>query len=114
MQSDFVLLQKCTDMIEYGYTVIRQFPKSERHVLSAEIRQSMLQLQRLIIVCGKRHHKKTTLTELDTELEVLRAQVRLAQTLTFLPFRQYELWSVKLHELGCMIGAWIKTERSRH
>ena len=27
MQSDFVLLQKCTDMIEYGYTVIRQFPK---------------------------------------------------------------------------------------
>ena len=84
MQSDFVLLQKCTDMIEYGYTVIRQFPKSERHVLSAEIRQSMLQLQRLIIVCGKKHHKKTTLSELDTELEVLRAQVWLSPSASIL------------------------------
>ncbi len=114
MQSEYVLLQKCNDMIAYGYTALRQFPKSERHVLCAEIRASMLMIQRLIIVVGKKYHKKTTLTELDTELEVLRCQLRLAQTLTYLPFRQYELWSRFLYEMGCMIGTWIQNERRRH
>ena len=109
--SEYVLLQKCTDMIAYGYVALRNFPKSERHVLSAEIRHSMLQLQRLIIVCGKKYHRKTTLNELDTELEVLRCQLRLAQTLKYLPFRQYELWSRHLHEIGCIIGSWKKKER---
>lgn len=29
------------EMIKYGYAALRNFPKSEKHVLSAEIRQSM-------------------------------------------------------------------------
>lgn len=41
-------------MIKYGYAALRQFPKSEKHVLSAEIRQSMFSLLRLIIVCNHR------------------------------------------------------------
>ena len=86
MQSDFVLLQKCSDMIEYGYTVIRQFPKSERHVLSTEIRQSMLTLQRLIIVCGKKYHKKTTLTIPRTDNdETMQALHSYIQELAELP-----------------------------
>lgn len=77
--SDLLIRQKVEAMIEYGHCALRQFPKSERHVLSAEIRGSMWALLRLVIVCNKRHHKKTTLQELDAELDLLRAQVRLAR-----------------------------------
>ena len=103
--------QKVEQMIEYGYVAVRHFPKSERHVLSAELRGSMWRLLRLVVVCGKRYHKKTTLTELDTELELLRRKVRLAKDLKFLPFRQYEIWSRQLDEIGRMIGGWIKNAR---
>ena len=91
-------------MIAYGYIALRNFPKSERHVLSAEIRHSMLQLQRLIIVCGKKYHKKTTLTELDTELEVLRCQIRLAQTLKYLPFQHRKISICTIHK---KLQSWI-------
>jgi hypothetical protein len=90
--SDLLIRQKVEAMIEYGHCALRQFPKSERHVLSAEIRGSMWALLRLVIVCNKRHHKKTTLQELDAELDLLRAQVRLAQQLGWLDFLGYHIW----------------------
>lgn len=67
--TDLLIRQKCEAMIEYGYVALRQFPKAERHVLAAEMRGSMWALLRLIVVCHKRYHKKTTLQELDTELD---------------------------------------------
>ncbi|MFM9587200.1 four helix bundle protein, partial [Streptomyces caniscabiei] len=72
-----IIEEKCREMMMYGYQAIKQFPKHERHVLGAEIRLSMLQLQRLIITEFKRYHKKTTLTDLDIELAILKRRVRL-------------------------------------
>lgn len=65
--TDLLIRQKCESMIKYGYVALRQFPKFERHVLAAELRTSMWALLRLIVVCNKRHHKKTTLQDLDAE-----------------------------------------------
>jgi four helix bundle protein len=99
-------------MIEYGYVALRQFPKFERHVLAAEIRVSMLALLRLIVVCNKRYHKKTTLQELDAELDLLRCQVRLAKSLGYLDFKKYETWAKHNDEIGRMLGGWIKSMAS--
>ena len=38
---DLLIRQKVEGLIEYGHAALRQFPKSERHVLAAEIRQSV-------------------------------------------------------------------------
>ena len=95
-------------MIEYGYTALRQYPKSERYTLAADIKQSMYELLKLIIRANKRYFKKTTLQDIDIELENLRYLVRLSNGLGFLPFKQYENWSRKLDELGKMLGGWIK------
>lgn len=69
---DLLIRQKVEAMIEYGHVAVRQFPKMERHVLGAEIRHTMWALLRLVVVCNKRYHKKTTLQELDAELDLLR------------------------------------------
>lgn len=98
-------------MIAYGYVALRQFPKSERHVLSQEIRQSLWRLLRLIVVCNRRYYKKTTLQDLDAELDLLRSQVRMAQSLGYLPFKKYEVWSRLLDEIGRMVGGWMKSVR---
>ncbi len=106
---DLKIRLRCEDMIRYGYVALRQFPKSERHVLSAEIRSCMWRLLRLIVVCNRRYFKKTTLQELDAELDLLRSQVRLAKELGYLPFKKYEVWSRHLDELGRMVGGWIRS-----
>ncbi|MHC8516973.1 diversity-generating retroelement protein Avd [Sporosarcina sp. ITBMC105] len=110
---DLKILQKTYDMIEYGYSALRQFPKSERHTLAAEIKRSMYELLRLIIRANKKYFKKTTLQDIDIELDNLRHLIRLAQGLGFLPFRKYETWSKLLNEIGKMLGGWIKSTSSK-
>ena len=110
---DLKIRRKCEDMIAYGYVVLRQFPKAERHVLSQEIRNTMWNLLRLIIICNKRYFKKTTMQDLDAELDLLRSQVRMAQKLGYLSFKSYEVWSRHLDEIGRMIGGWFKSLQER-
>lgn len=57
-QEDLQIRLKVEEMIQYGYAALRQFPKSEKHVLSAEIRQCMFRLLRLVIICNRRYHKR--------------------------------------------------------
>lgn len=110
-KEDLKILQKCYDMIEYGYIALRQFPKSERHTLAAEIKRSMYDLLRLIIRANKRYFKKTTLQDIDIEIDNLRYLIRLANALGFLPFKQFENWSRNLNEIGKMLGGWIKSAK---
>ncbi len=67
--------QKIEDMITYAYIVLAQFPKSEKHTLAAEIKRSMFRLLELVIACNKKYFKKTTMQELDVELDMLRSSV---------------------------------------
>lgn len=109
MMEDLKIRQRCETMIAYGYAALRQFPKGERHVLSAEIRSTMWRLLRLIVVCNRRYFKKTTLQEVDAELDLLRSQVRIAKELGFLPFRKYEIWTRQADEVGRMLGGRIRS-----
>lgn len=106
---DLLIRQKCEAMIVYGHVAIRQFPKMERHVLGAEIRTTMWQILRLIVVCNKRYHKKTTLQDLDAEIDLLRSQVRMAKNLGHFDFKKYENWARLNDEIGRMVGGWVKS-----
>ena len=109
VKNDLLIRQRCEAMIEYGHTAIKQFPKMERHVLGAEIRHTMWSILRLIVICNRRYHKKTTLQDLDAELDLLRVQVRLAANLGYLDFRRYEHWAKLNDEIGRMVGGWVKS-----
>ncbi|MCO7643736.1 diversity-generating retroelement protein Avd [Pseudomonas sp. S 311-6] len=104
---DLKIKLRVEEMILWAYGPMRNFPKSERHVLSAEIRQSMYRLLRLVIVVNRRYHKKTTMQDLDAELDLIRSLVKLSLDLGMLPLRQYELWAKHLAEIGRMVGGWM-------
>lgn len=106
---DLKIREKCEEMIGYGYVALRQFPKHERHVLAAEIREGMWSALRQIIIVNKRYHKKTTMQQLDAQVDVLRSQIRVARDLQYLDFKKYEVWSRHLDEVGRMIGGWFKS-----
>lgn len=105
--------QKTYDMIEYGYVALKQFPRSEKHTFVAEIKETMMTILRLIVSTNKKYYKKTTMRELDTELEMLRTYIRLAKDLEFLPFKKYEIWSKKVNEIGKLIGGWLKSIKKK-
>ena len=112
----FILREKIGDMIKYGKQAVTHFPNRERESADA-IRASMLKMYRLAIELEKKYYKKTTLQELDIELEVLRHFIRMAQDKTYydittapsLSFKKYEYWSKLLDEIGRLIGGYMKT-----
>jgi len=112
MAEDLIILQKMQDMIEYGYIALRQFPRSEKYALAADIKLCMDKALERVIEAQKKYYKKTTLQELDVELAKLKVYLRLAHRLKFLPPKKYEIWAGMLVELGKMLGGWLKTVRS--
>lgn len=111
--SDLIVQKKIEDMIGYGYIALRNYPKSERYGIATDTKQSMYKLLELTVRANKRYHKKTTLQDLDVELEFLRFLTRLAMELGFLPFKQYEVWNRSLSEIGRLIGGWIKSQKEK-
>ena len=110
-QEDLQVRLKVEEMMHYGYGALRHFPKAEKHVLSAEIRQCMFRILRLVIICNRRYYKKTTMQDLDSELDLLRSLVRFAMEREFLDFRKYEVLSRHTDEVGRYIGRWMQWMR---
>lgn len=105
----FKILEKIFDMIGYAYPALAQFPKSEKFGLVADIKRILDQMLELTIEAQKKYYKKTTLQELDVCVAKLKAYLRLAFNLRFLPMRKYEIWSGMVVEIGKMLGGWLKT-----
>lgn len=114
-QEDFKTKNKVYELLKYAGPQLEQFPKSQR-VLANDIRSTMLQILRLVVTLENKHYKKTTLGELDNEVDVLRHLVRLAADPEYmrdkkpcLPMKKYEQMSRKINEIGCMIGGYYKS-----
>ncbi len=86
-------------MIEYGTIALRQFPRYEKFVLAAMIRQQMYEVLKMIVETNKRTYRKTALTELDIAHETLRHLVDLSyRRLKYLDHKKYILWMEKIKE----------------
>lgn len=105
------LLTKLEELNLYSHKTVLLFPKVERHVLAEDIRKTLATLIRLTITSAKRYYKKTTLQDMDVELEVLRVQIRMARNLEYINDHKYEVWSGHVSEVGRMLGGWLKNVR---
>lgn len=103
------LQAKLEELEAYTHTALQQYPRIERHLLCADIRSTVSAIQRLTVVAWKRYHKKTTLQELDIEIEVLRQWLRKSLRLKYITPHRYEVWARHVNEIGRMVGGWIKS-----
>lgn len=117
---DFTLLAKLEDFDVYTHNVCQKFQKSERHVLSASIRDNVEELICLVIEAAKtqleerrkkRPPAKTLelLKRTDIRLEYLKMQIRKAHSLKQTDTRSYEAWAGMARELGGLLGGWLKS-----
>lgn len=113
---EFRMKNKAYEIICYGNIALKDFPRYERYALAADIRKTMYTILRLVIMLENKNYKKTTLGELDTEVDVLRHLIRLAADKEMYPnkkpclsFRKYENWAKLINQLGGMIGNYKKS-----
>lgn len=112
---DFKTKNKVYELLLYLGPELEQFPRAQRR-LAEDIRATALQILRLVVTLENKHYKKTTLGDLDNEVDVLRHLVRLAADPQYtrnkkpcLSLRKYEIISRKVNEIGRMIGGYYKS-----
>jgi hypothetical protein len=106
---DLLILTKIEELDTYSHIVMIQFPKIERHVLCAQIRGTLTEIIKLTVRAGKKYYKKTTLENLDIEIEYLRSLIRKVHRLKYINTKRYEVWIRHVNEIGKMAGGWIKS-----
>ena len=103
----FQIKEKIYEMIMYGNPKLKDFPKTERYVLAGDIRKTMYTMLEMAVRLEKKYYKKTTLQDLDIEVDVLRNLLRLAKDPDLyqkqkpcLDFHSWEVWIRKVDEIG--------------
>jgi hypothetical protein len=104
---DLQILTKMEELGAYTHNILFQFPKYEKFVLCAQIRSVVDRVIRLIIRAGKKYYKKSTLQDIDIEVEFFRCLIRKAYKLKYINIRRYEVWINHVNEVGRMLGGWI-------
>jgi four helix bundle protein len=108
------VVQKYVDMSKYVYILLRNFPRSEKYCLAADIRHSLWNagtaLERASVIPA-RSEKLRLLQQADTDLSELKFLIRMGMELEFVPFERYKNFAVMVTEVGRMLGGWLKFVR---
>ena len=108
---NLIVFQKAFDCFLYLHIALKNFQKSEKFVLAADIKNTFFEILGLFITANKSQYKKDALKEADVKLDVLRFQLRAAKDLQFLKLKQYEILAAQLSEIGKMLGGWMKVAK---
>lgn len=106
-----LILGKIEDMMLYAYPVLNAYTKYERFVLAADIKRCMDQAMERTIEANKKYYKKTTLQELDVEIDKLRKYIRLSYKLKYIDYKKYKHWGELVNEIGRMLGGWMASTK---
>jgi hypothetical protein len=108
------ILQKIKRMTINGNKRLKQFPKYEKHLLAADIRQSMYSIGKLTIKANRtKGTKKRIQEEIDDELDVLRFCIDIAahKDMKYLSLGSHEEWSKEISEIGRMLYGWKRNTK---
>lgn len=108
-----ILTEKLAELDSYSHTVLHQFPKMERFILSAGMRATMREMQRLSVVAWKRKQKTSALFDLDVQIELFRRDIRKAHGYGYIKDRRLGIWMRHVNEVGNLVGGWIKHETAK-
>lgn len=111
----FVLKEKVVEMIAYALPVVNQFGRRHRKIADT-LKDSMMETLHLAVRLEKKYYKKTTMEEMDIELQVLRDFIVIASDARLYPkgpppltLHQREVWSRYNDVIGRLIGGYRKS-----
>ncbi len=106
MLNDLKLYKETYNFLLYMYPEIKKLPKSDKFTLGEDIKKQIISLLSNIIIYSKQ--KVNCLNKADQNLELLRIYIRLSFDLNLISFKKYEIMSLKLNNMGNLLGGLIK------
>ena len=107
-KNPLILQVKFEEIQQYTHKALMQFPKNERFLLCADIKNAVDLTMHLIIRMKKKYTKKTTLQDIDIELDYLRTLIRNAYSFGYIDNHRRFVWIGKIDEAGRIVGGLMK------
>ena len=114
MLKDLIIYQKLYDLIMYAFPIVNRFPRNQRFVLAQQIENALLDAAQLVVEANLLRDKREVLLQLDIQLDMVALLVRIAHDLNLLSHRHYGQMSMRLDEVGRLLGGWRKQQAARH
>jgi hypothetical protein len=102
------------DLIKWTIPALQKFPRDQRFLLGDRIERQTLDILELLISANYSKDKLGYLKEANLKLELLRFLWRLSLDLKYLDNRRFEFVSIGLHDIGRLVGGWIKQQKARN
>jgi hypothetical protein len=98
------------DLLDWLVPHLEGWPRPQRFLLAREVMDSATHFYRLLLRARKVQGRirANTLLEADTELETLKALLRLGQERHYMSLGQYEHVSRMMADVGRQLGGWRK------
>ena len=103
------------DMLDWLVPHLEKWPRPQRFLLVREVMDSATHFYRLLLRARKvqGQARADVLLDADTELETLKALLRLGQERQYMNLGQYEHISKVLFNIGQQLGGWRKATESQ-
>lgn len=99
------------DMLDWLVPHLEGWPRPQRFLLARAVMDSATQFYRLLLQARKveRPERGGVLLTADTELETLKALLRLGQERRYMSLGQYQHISAMLMKIGEQLGGWRRS-----
>jgi len=105
---NLLLFQKFYDFDVYFEPVIERFPAFEKSAWCAQIKNTLIDTIKLILITNKARDKMPGWYKVDTNLELLKIYIRRMRQKKYLSTRTYETAVKRLAEIGKILGGLIR------
>lgn len=105
------ILRKAYELYKAFYQYSINFPKKDKFGAAQKCENAILELIEKIIRASKsaKQNKVLILYDASVKLDVLKIFVRLLKDLKILDLKKYTILQQQVHEIGKMLGGWIKS-----
>jgi hypothetical protein len=103
------------DLLDWLVPHLEGWPRPQRFLLARQVLDSATGFYRLILRARKVNGQRRadTLLEADTELETLKALLRLGQERRYMSLGQYQHVSRMMVNVGRQLGGWRRSTKDR-
>ena len=107
------IIQKTYDLIIWLVPIINRLPKNYKFTLGDRIINQLYDLLENLIKAKYAKHKLTLLELLNSQLSILRYQMRLLLDFELIAINRYEYGCQLIDAIGLELGGWIKQQKGR-
>jgi hypothetical protein len=107
-QQELVVIDRTFDLVQWTCLQVGRFPRHHRYTLGERIEQRFYTLFETLLEAKYTRDRQALLRRANFSIEVLRRQLRLAHAIQCLRTNSYTFATQELHEIGAMVGGWLK------